>query len=295
MSFPRLRQISLLTLAVSIAACSQKPQNSEFVLLPDEIRETSALLCLNNGHFLTLNDSGHPSVLFEFDRQGRILQRTPLAVSNTDWEALAQSPTQLWVGDLGNNSGARQQTQLWQLTQPWQQAQTPVEVPIRLTHQQQPMPAPYQHDLDVEALTYADGALWLFSKSWQSGLSQVYRWRAGEALQTAGVVQGLKGLVTDAAFSETEQLFVLVGYSNMYKNPLSFLLNNDYQPFIALVDRNFQLVMQQPLNSTGQVEGVCVDQQQQIWLTQEKTEAQPALFWRFSSVQELRKKTNIKS
>lgn len=281
-------RISYLALILLVSGCSQKPDINQFVLLPDEIRETSALLCLDNGNFLTLNDSGNSSELFEIDAKGRILQRTTLAVSNTDWEAMTQSEHQIWIGDIGNNSGRRTQTWLWQLDKPWQQPQMPRQIMLQRPDYPSQPPAPYQHDLDAEALAFANGSVWLFSKSWLSGSTQVFQWRAGQALRKTSAIAGLTGLVTDAAFSTAEQLFVLVGYADMRKNPLQFMFSNNYQPFLALVDTDFNLVKQIPLHSTGQVEAVCVDKQQQVWLTQEESKAQPAMLWRLGTVTALR-------
>ncbi len=288
MELPFFYRFGCLVLLLLTSSCSQKPDINQFVLLPDEIRESSALLCLDNGHFLTLNDSGNSSELFEIDHQGRILQRTKLAVSNTDWEAMTQNQHQIWIGDIGNNSGSRNQTWLWQLQKPWQQPQVPRQIPLQRPDYPTSLPAPYQHDLDAEALAYANGSVWLFSKSWFSGSTQVFQLATGQPLRQAAAIAGLTGLVTDAAFSEAEQLFVLVGYANMRKNPLQFIFSNNYQPFLALVDTDFQLIRQIPLQSSGQVEAVCVDKQQQVWLTQEESKAQPAMLWRLGTVGSLR-------
>ena len=290
-----LRQVLFFLSPLLVIGCTAKPQINDFVLLPDEIRETSGLICLENGNFITINDSGNSSELFEFDRSGRILQRVGIPVKNIDWEALAQSPTHLWIGDIGNNSGNRNQTQVWQLNQPWSQPQQPSAINVRLPDFPTTAPEPYQHDFDAEAITFANGALWLFSKSWLSNNSQVYKIDVDQRILKAGAITGLSGLVTDAAFSESEQLFVLVGYANMRKNPLQFILYHDYQPFIALVNTDLTLIAQRPIQSKGQVEAVCIDRQQQIWLTQEQTERQPALFWRFGSIEQLKIANIIKS
>lgn len=288
MPSPYFYRVSCLALLLLTSSCSQKPDINQFVLLPDEIRESSALLCLDNGHFLTLNDSGNSSELFEIDQGGRILQRTSLAVSNTDWEAITQSEHHIFIGDIGNNSGIREQTWLWQLDKPWQQMQVPRQILLQHPDYPSQPPQPYQHDLDAEALVYANGAVWLFSKSWHSGHTQVYQWSVGQPLRKTAAIAGLTGLVTDAAFSEADQLFVLVGYADMRKNPLQFIFSNNYQPFLALVDTDFNLLQQMPLQSTGQVEAVCVDKQQQVWLTQEESKAQPAMLWRLGTVASLR-------
>lgn len=285
----------LLGVSFVLLACSPKPYHSHVVLLPDEIRETSGLACLENGHFLTVNDSGHGSILFEFDPQGRILRRQQLPIKNMDWEALAQDHDQIWIGDIGNNNGHRREIQLWQLPQVWYQTQQPVSIAVSYPDYPKTQLQPYQHDFDAEALAYANGALWIFSKSWQNDDSQVYKIQIGHQMRKVGTVTGLAGLVTDAAFSASEQLFVLVGYVNMRKHPLQFILQQDYQPFIALVNTQFEVIAQQALPNAGQVEAVCIDPQQQIWLTQEQTQAQPAMFWRFGHIKQLISTVNKKS
>ncbi|CAA0350237.1 conserved hypothetical protein [Alteromonas infernus] len=57
------------------------------VELPDELAETSGLFCEQSGMF-SLNDSGNAPVIYRVNYQGEIVERTPLALTNKDWEAI---------------------------------------------------------------------------------------------------------------------------------------------------------------------------------------------------------------
>ena len=77
-------------------------------LLPNEVKETSGLLFWDKD-FWTLNDSGNDPIIYRLDTTtGSIIQRiTILKASNVDWETMAQDDDYIYIGDVGNNSGNR--------------------------------------------------------------------------------------------------------------------------------------------------------------------------------------------
>jgi len=75
--------------------------------LSAEVAETSALACLSSQQFLTLNDSGNPPLLYQLNANGDITATIQTDAMNQDWEALAIHQGQLWIADIGNNSGER--------------------------------------------------------------------------------------------------------------------------------------------------------------------------------------------
>lgn len=279
-------------LAVS---CSQQPDISPNAgtdspgplrLLSSEVAETSGLVCLDDGKFLTLNDSSNPPVLFQLDTTGRIIRRTDTKASNQDWEALALHQGQLWIADIGNNSGQRTALQLYHA--PLTAVQTN-QLSVDTLTLQYPQAAltkamPYQHDLDAEALVSTGEKLLLFSKNWLGMQSTVYvvDTAAGiSVLKPVGNTTALPGLITDAVYSPQHQVFVVTGYQNFRLNPLAFMFSGDFSPFLAVLDKKFRLITSVPIETGGQLEAVCLDKAQNIWLSQEKSPHQPAALWRW--------------
>lgn len=262
------------------------------VMLPALVAETSGLVCLPGGQFLTINDSGNEATVFQLNSRGEVMQQFLLDASNRDWEAMTVHQQQLWIADIGNNSGARSGGDLYQTALNLQPHRKNSAVKTSFIYPEMPLPPlqSYQHDFDAEAIVSANGKLLLFNKAWQSPYSTVYQLtpaaRDTQASQLARI-HGLPGVITGAAFSEEHQIFVLTGYARFRENVLKLALYDDYQPFLAVLDSQFQLQKTLPLSQGGQVEAICIDEQQHIWLTQEKSKRRPALLWRFGSIEQL--------
>lgn len=297
----KIRRSPLWLCCFLVWSCSQQPDSSSKAqtgtpgplrLLSDEVAETSGLVCLDDGKFLTLNDSGNPPTLFQLDAMGRIQNRTDTTATNQDWEALALHQGELWIADIGNNSGQRTELQLYHA--PLTAVQTN-QLSVDALTVQYPQAAltkamPYQHDLDAEALVSTGEQLLLFSKNWLGMQSQVYvvdTKARTSVLKPAGSTTALPGLITDAVYSAEHQVFVVTGYQNFRLNPLPFMLSGDFSPFLAVLDAKFRLVTSVPVESGGQLEAVCLDKAHNIWLSQEKSTHRPAALWRWGRLDAL--------
>lgn len=281
-----LKRIVFIVATVLTSGCHTVPTaqpTADTGLLPAESRETSGLVCTADG-FISVNDSGNSAELQRLDGALR-LTRLPLALDNIDWEALAADGDQLYIADSGNNRGQRSNGFIHRLHYAPDQAKVEVlpSLSYRFASYPATAPEPYRHDFDAEALAYADGSLWLFSKSWDSGLSQVYQLDTQapdlQVLTAQAQIAGLPGLVTDAVYLPDTAQFVLTGYQNYQHNLLQFALHSEFNAFVAVTDRQFQLQLVIPLPEAGQLEGICA-RDGQIWLSQEQSQHSPARLWR---------------
>lgn len=289
--------LSALLCLTLLTGCSQQPDNQvqdeatadTTATLPAEIAETSALVCAGGQQFFTINDSGNPSVLYRLNAQGQIQQRINVQAQNQDWEALALHQDKLWIADIGNNSGQRTELQLYALPAPAVGDTTTPATSYRL-HYPGPAaraPAMYQHEFDAEALVSTGSALLIFSKNWLGSTSRVYQVDTSQSaseLKQVGTTSPLPGLITDVAYSTSQQLFVVAGYQNFRRNPLPLLLSGDFSPFLAILDRQYQLIKTVPVTTGGQLEAVCIDAADNIWLSQEQSARHPALMWRLGNL-----------
>ena len=297
----KIRRSPLWLCCFLVWSCSQQPDSSseaqtgspkQLRLLSAEVAETSGLVCLDDGKFLTLNDSGNPPTLFQLDVMGRILSRIDTTAINQDWEALALHQGQLWIADIGYNSGQRTALQLYHA--PLAQADNK-QLSVDTLTVQYPQAAltramPYQHELDAEALVSTGKQLLLFSKNWLGMQSRVYvvdTDASTSVLKPVGNTTALPGLITDAAYSPQHQVFVVTGYQNFRLNPLAFMFSGDFSPFLAVLDKQFRLITSVPIETGGQLEAVCLDKAHNIWLTQEKSTHQPAALWRWGHLETL--------
>jgi len=246
--------------------------------LPPELAETSALACDGTG-LLTLNDSGNPARVYRIDRQGSLLEDYPLDARNQDWESLAADEQALYVADIGDNFGNRQQLQIYRLSRQLQKSTGKLEVQtltIRYPDRPPGKLSAYAHDFDAEALAAADGKLWLFSKSWRSGVLRIYSLSPTKAQQVAvleATVEDLPGLITAADYDPHRQRWWLAGYSTVG--------GINFSPFVAELDREFRVRQVLHLGISLQVEGLCVADDGGLWLSAEKGLSGSAVLFQF--------------
>lgn len=254
-------------------------KDQSMVLLPPQLAETSGLICLEQD-FISFNDSGGKPVLYRFDRKGQINHQLQLSVRNNDWEAISSDGEFLYLADTGNNAGQRQSLFVYKVPLDWsdlKQPYQPERLELLLPSGDQLMP--YQHDLDFEALLYHQDNLWLISKSWNSQIPARYKLDPGLKQQKLGKAMPFAKpgfLVTDAVFDQSQQEWWLVGYTDPRKAIWAYLSNAGYQPKIARYDKNMLLLETSALPTAGQVEGVCIDQNKQIWISEEGSKQNPA-------------------
>ena len=75
--------------------------------LTGELDENSGLIYSNNRLF-SINDGGNGTQIQELSFQGNILRTIHVdSNQNTDWEAITQSESDVFIGDFGNNAGNR--------------------------------------------------------------------------------------------------------------------------------------------------------------------------------------------
>ncbi|KKL00710.1 hypothetical protein SD53_13700 [Rheinheimera mesophila] len=273
-----------MVLLLLLTGCSvSQPAPAEgqsMVALPPTLLETSGLHC-EQQDFISFNDSVGKPVLYRFDRTGAVKQQLELSVRNSDWEAITSDDKFFYLADTGNNAGHRTTLFIYKVPLNWsglKQPYRPERLEILLPTAGKP--EPYQHDLDFEALVYQQNTLWLISKSWQSQIPARYKLDPELTQQKLGEAMPFVSpgfLVTDAVFEQGTQEWWLVGYPDPRKAIWAYLSNAGFQPQIARYDNKLQVLETKALPTTGQVEGVCIDQDKQIWISEEGNKANPAL------------------
>jgi hypothetical protein len=122
--------------------------------------------------------------------------------------------------------------------------------------------------------------LWLISKSWQSQIPARYKISPDVKQQYLGDALPFANpgfLVTDAIFDHNQQQWWLVGYPDPRTAIWAHLSNAGFQSQIARYDHQLKLLQTKTLPTKGQVEGVCIDQDNQIWISEEGSKQSPAL------------------
>lgn len=208
---------SLLVLAALLAipfvigtAVGLNPESGDEVLAFQDpaIVESSGLVALDGGLFVTTNDSGDSARVFTVDDDGETVGVTTWASTADDVEALAPAGDgEVWVGDIGDNPGEREEISV-------------ARVPIGPGDRDAEV-ATYSLDYpdgprDAEALLAhpVTGRLYVVSKVVFGGTM----YEAPERLQTGSpnrlrAMADVTGLVTDGAFFPDGRHVVLRTYT----------------------------------------------------------------------------------
>jgi hypothetical protein len=244
--------------------------------LVNELKETSGLYCPEIGSAFTINDSGNKPIIFKINSSGQIINKKLVSAKNTDWEAITGDSQYFYIGDVGNNKGKRKfveihivpKLDLKKLTLKKGNESTANDTPLNLFYINNSINKNeyLDHDYDAETLINLDESLFLFSKSWNSGTLFIYQLNKIETTQyiePVSEIMGLPGVITGGDFDRKNNQFILVGYK----------LNGmgGFSPFMAIINRNFSLHKSFVLSGYGQVEGVCVAPNGEVWFTQESS------------------------
>ena len=162
-----------LFLLLSFQISAQKTQKLnlkkyKIAVLSDSLRESSGLTNLN-GRLFSFNDSGNTSEIFEIKPGSSFIEKTfPTGLKNIDWEAITNDGKNFYIGEFGNNLGARKDLKIYQV--PFKDdsliADSIKIIPFHYPEQLDFSPKNINNNFDAEAMVYLDGKIHLFTKEW---------------------------------------------------------------------------------------------------------------------------------
>jgi hypothetical protein len=203
-----------------------------------EMDESSALIEIDGGIW-TLNDSGNSAAIYQLDTlNGDVLRTVYISnAPNHDWEAMAQNNTHIFLGDFGNNSGARQNLRVLKISKSHLNITTNDSLQAEIIRFIYPEQTNFtggnnNTDFDCEAFFFSNDSLHLFTKNWVNAQTSHYVIPADSGSYNARLAEtfNVNGLITDASIDTTNGHIVLLGYKNIGLNVyLSFSwLLSDY-------------------------------------------------------------------
>jgi hypothetical protein len=184
--------------------------------LPEKVKETSGLLFLD-GKIITHNDSGNDANLYEIDSlSGTILRTISIAnATNIDWEDLAENDTHLFIADIGNNNGNRQDLKIYTILKSDFKNNNSVSAEvITFSYEDQVsfVSQPNSSNFDAEGIVIYEDAVLIFTKNWVDLKTNVYKvpLTAGRHVASKVSTANVEGLITGAVFNDNR--FFLTGY-----------------------------------------------------------------------------------
>lgn len=235
--------------------------NPEFLsLLPKEVDETSGLF-FYGGKLWTHNDSGGEPILYALDTSTfDVDQRVTLSnANNVDWEDVCFDGSTVFVGDFGNNMGARDDLKIYTFSvqgiPEGRDALLTVDTISFEFADQTDFSIRTVHDFDCEAMFATERYLYLFSKGWETGTTRLYRLSKQAGHQVAEVVNWFdsKGLVTGADYNPETGVIAIVGYVNKIWEPFLFVLYDFDEEALTAHGRRLDM----PNLMGTQTEGIC--------------------------------------
>ncbi len=225
--------------------------------LERRLHENSGLAFLD-GKLFSVNDSGNSAELFQLNKKnGAVARVWQTGLTNIDWEALTAGNDELYIGDIGNNSGSRKHLSVYRIKfgkdsiitrdslQFYYPEQTDFSAPMLRTN------------FDSEALIFANGQLHLFTKEWLSkGTTHYIIDPKNSENQSAQKAEKYTTgfFVTDAAYFERK--LYLVGYTKNTDVYLSVFSKSEQGIFFRNPPKKYYLGS---AISISQIEAIAVD------------------------------------
>jgi len=186
--------------------------------LNSTVNETSGLLYLNNT-LITHNDSANTNQLFEIDTATGEVTRTVTITNatNVDWEDLTYDDTYIYIGDFGNNAGDRTDLKIYRITIADYFASTSVTADVinyDYSNQTNFTPSPFATNFDAEGLIHYNNQLYIFSKNWLDGNTNIYVIPKTPGTYSTSIVDTInaEGLISGATYNNLDNSIVLCGY-----------------------------------------------------------------------------------
>lgn len=260
--------------------CIGQVSVSEKYALDSQIEETSGLLFINN-KIITHNDSGDAATLYELNQSTGIIERT-ISISNAtnvDWEEIAKDESYIYIGDIGNNSGNRQDLKIYRIAIADFLANNSVTADIinfSYADQTDFTSAPNSTNFDAEALAVNDDNLVIFTKNWLNFETNVYEIPKTPGNYFASKVSSanVQGLITGATVSsENPSLLFLCGYNPSFI-PFLVIVPANRAPGSDIFNSGFtKISLENDLEVGSQVEAIVSYELNKLYISREKFQA----------------------
>lgn len=253
--------------------------------LAAQVEETSGLLVVD-GTAWTILDSGNPAVAYALDPStGAIIRSVQLlGVGNVDIEAITAFGPWVYIGDFGNNSGARTNLRIYRIPRAALEDGSPGSTAVELVHftyadQTDFTSANQQTNFDAEAFIATGDSLYIFTKRWLDQRTHVYALPAEPGTFVAELrgSYDVGGLITDAAWDQGQRL-MLLGYSSSTGLPFLWSFDPAVEgDWLGGIGQRYNLSI-----IAHQTEGLAWRAANELLITNEANAFFPAKLWSLS-------------
>jgi hypothetical protein len=172
--------LTLFFMLYNLFSFAQQLQTETVVQLEVGLLETSGLIFLND-KVITHNDSGTDPKLYEIDTITGNISRTVVVnnATNTDWEDMCMDANYIYIGDFGNNAGARTDLKIYRVlisdyNSTVNDTVSAEVINFDFANQTSFTPSLYTTNFDVETLISLGDSLYVFTKNWGNSETSYY-------------------------------------------------------------------------------------------------------------------------
>ena len=254
--------------------------------LNESVKETSGVIYLNN-RLITHNDGVGDNALYELDINDGSIKRTVTInnATNTDWEDITYDDEYIYIADIGNNNGDRDDLKVYKISisDYFDSDNTATAEAIEFGYANQTDFTPRDfHDFDAEALISYNDNLYIFTKNRETwGTTNIYKLPKTSGSHTLSQVDSINykesstdaELITGAVYEKATNKILLTGYS---LNTTTKLITSSFIIEINNIDsENFSTgnINRIPIDTNGkseQIEAITHFARNKYYLTAEK-------------------------
>ncbi len=246
--------------------------------LPKSVNEQSGMVWHKN-LFWVINDSDCLPELIAYNKKGKLKKTIHISnASNKDWEDLAEDENYIYIGDFGNNRGARKDLRVLRVLKSDMDKQTELSVDsitFSWADQKNFEKRNMKHDFDCEAFFAYGDSLYFFTKNWANKKTRLYSMsKLPGDYQLKPIAEfDVDFMVTGADITTDGRTVALVGYKN-YRTYMMLFTNIEGENFFA------GNALRLDLESLGgsQTEGLVFTDKNELFINTEETKQPQALY-----------------
>ena len=259
------KTIRILLFGLLLFSCSEEGTTIERQFLPLKINETSGLEYYNN-NFLTHNDSGGETILYEFNREGNIVDEHFIenCGENNDWEDITADYRNIYIANSGNNYGTRQNLAVLILDKE-NDFECTGQIQFKYKNQVN-FENRNRHPYDSEGIISVGDELILFSKDRENLMTELYSLPKIPGSYEIEPIYSypVNSLITGADYNDELKLVALVGYDFNWNQYFYKISNFDLSNMDQSVVEKFKIPV-----GKAQIEAVKIIDESSFWITSE--------------------------